>query len=147
MAPPGKNQAVEFTQILEELEGIPYETRPMFGCRANYVDGKIVLIFRDRPKNPRDNGLWLVTVREHHESLRRDFPMMRSHEIFGACRETGWQVLPLDDEDFEEAAMKACRLVRQRDPRIGKIPPKKKRTSKKTASKKARPKTRTTKRK
>lgn len=137
MAPPGKNQGVEFAQILEELEGIPYETRPMFGCRAIYVDGKIVLIFRDRPKNPRDNGLWLATTHDHHASLRRDFPMMRSLELFGTKGETGWQVLPLDDEDFEEAAMKACRLVRQRDPRIGKVPPKKTSTGK-TASKKRR---------
>ena len=35
---------------------------------------------------------------------------------------TGWQVLPTDAEDFEEAALRACELVLARDPRIGKVP-------------------------
>jgi hypothetical protein len=35
---------------------------------------------------------------------------------------TGWQVLPADAEDFEEAAQRACELVLAGDPRIGKVP-------------------------
>jgi hypothetical protein len=35
---------------------------------------------------------------------------------------TGWQVLPADAPDFEEAALRACDLVLAGDPRIGKVP-------------------------
>jgi len=93
----------------------------MFGCLAVYVEEKIVLILRDKPSSPEDNGVWLATTEQHHESLRRDFPHMRSIKILGE-KVTGWQVLPADSPDFEEAAHLACELVLARDPRIGKVP-------------------------
>jgi hypothetical protein len=93
----------------------------MFGCLAVYVDEKIVLILRDRPKNRADNGVWLATTQEQHESLRREFPSMRSIRVLGK-KVTGWQVLPADAADFEEAALHACELVLAKDPRIGKVP-------------------------
>ncbi len=95
----------------------------MFGCLAIYVRDKIVLILRDKgkPGQTADNGVWLATTREHHQSLRRDFPIMRSIQVLGK-KETGWQLLPSDVESFEEAALRACDLVLAGDPRIGKIP-------------------------
>ena len=97
------------------------ETRPMFGCLAIYVGDKIVLILRDKPGDAADNGVWLATTEEHHESLRREFPNMRSIQVFGK-KVTGWQVIPADAPDFEEAARRACELVAARDSRIGKVP-------------------------
>lgn len=114
---------MEFEFIMDELDGLNVVTKPMFGARGVYVDGKIVFILRDRPTSPADNGVWLATTLEHHESLREDFPMMRSLELFGPGP-TGWQNIPLDSDDFEEAVTKACRLVRAGDIRIGKIPKK-----------------------
>lgn len=111
---------IEFPFILEELEGLALETKPMFGARGVYVDGKIVFILRDRPTSIEDNGVWLATTPEHHASLASEFPSMRSIALFGPGV-TGWQVLPIDSEDFEESALRACRLVRSGDPRIGKI--------------------------
>jgi len=93
----------------------------MFGCLAIYVGNKIVLILRDKPAPDTDNGVWLCTTEEHHESLRREFPNMRSIRVFGK-KVTGWQVLPVDAPDFEEAALHACELIAARDPRIGKVP-------------------------
>ncbi len=93
----------------------------MFGCLAVYVGQKIVLILRDRPTAKADNGVWLATKPEHHESLRREFPNMRSIGVLGKAV-TGWQVLPADAADFEEAALHACELVLAGDKRIGKIP-------------------------
>ena len=58
-------------------------TRPMFGCLAVYVEDKIVLILRDKRDKTADNGVWLATTEEHHESLRREFPMMRSIQVLG----------------------------------------------------------------
>jgi len=93
----------------------------MFGCVAVYVEEKIVLILRDKPGADADNGVWLATTAEHHESLGREFPQMRSIGVLGK-EVTGWQVLPADAADFEEAAHRACELVLQGDPRIGKVP-------------------------
>lgn len=117
--------------VLEALAGLEPRTNPMFGCLAVYVGEKIVLILRDRRDHTAaDDGVWLATSQEHHESLRREFPSMRSIQVFG--REvTGWQVLPASAPDFETAARRACELIAASDPRIGKIPrrkgPKKKR--------------------
>jgi hypothetical protein len=93
----------------------------MFGCLAIYVKDKIVLILRDKPKSTVDSGVWLATTPEHHQSLRREFPNMRSIQVLGK-RVTGWQVLPVDAPDFESEALRACELVLAGDPRIGKIP-------------------------
>jgi hypothetical protein len=93
----------------------------MFGCLAVYVEEKIVMILRDRDDSPVDKGVWLATTAEHHASLRREFPRMRSIRLFGT-EATHWQVLPADEPDFEEMALRACELIRARDPRIGKVP-------------------------
>ena len=119
--------------VLDAIVSLAPETRSMFGCLAVYVGEKIVLILRDKPKGAKDNGVWLATREEHHASLRRDFPNMRSIGLLGK-EVTGWQVLPADAPDFEEAAMRACELVLAGDPRIGKIPGAR-RTSKSVAKK------------
>jgi hypothetical protein len=98
----------------------------MFGCLAVYVEDKIVLVLRDKVlrdkgKETADNGVWLATTHEHHQSLRVEFPNMRSIQVLGK-KVTGWQVLPADAPDFEAAALRACELIIARDPRIGKVP-------------------------
>jgi hypothetical protein len=107
--------------VLEAISSVSPWTRPMFGCLAVYVDVKIVLVLRDKQDHPADNGVWLATTVEHHESLRREFSAMRSIGVLGKGV-TGWQVLPTDAADFEELALRACELVVRRDPRIGKVP-------------------------
>lgn len=107
--------------VLDRIALLSPVTRPMFGCVAVYIEDKIVLILRDKPKSPADNGVWLATTADHHESLRREFPAMRSIRLFGK-KPSQWQVLPADDPDFETAAMQACKLILDRDPRIGKVP-------------------------
>ena len=94
----------------------------MFGCLAVYVNDKIVFALRDkRNETADDDGVWLATTVEHHESLQHDFPSMRLIRVLGK-KVTGWQVLPADAPDFEEAALRACEFVIARDPRIGKVP-------------------------
>ncbi|HTV51430.1 MAG TPA: hypothetical protein VME21_09590 [Steroidobacteraceae bacterium] len=112
--------------VLEALASLDIDTRRMFGCLAVYVKEKIVLILRERADYPADNGVWLATTAQHHESLRHDFPRMRSIGLLGH-EVTNWQVLPADAADFEEAALRACRLIVARDPRIGNIPKRRRR--------------------
>ena len=107
--------------VLDAIAPLSPETRPMFGCLAIYVGEKIVLILRDKPTYTADNGVWLATTEGHHLSLLPEFPNMRSIGLLGK-KVTGWQVLPVDAPDFEEAALHACDLVLAGDPRIGKVP-------------------------
>jgi hypothetical protein len=111
--------------VLDALAPLSPRTNPMFGCLAIYVgdkvQDKIVLILRDKSDQTADNGVWLATTEEHHQSLRREFPNMRSIQVLGK-KVTGWQVLPADAADFEQAALHACELVLAGDPRIGKVP-------------------------
>jgi len=116
-----QRKAVSHEFVLDAIAPLSPWTRPMFGCLAVYVKEKIVLVLRDKLKNTADNGVWLATTEEHHESLRREFPNMRSIKVLGKGV-TGWQVLPADAPDFEEAALRACELIVAGDPRIGKVP-------------------------
>ena len=116
-----QRKAVPHEFVLDAIASLSPRTHPMFGCLAVYVENKIVLILRDKREETADNGVWLATTAEYHESLRREFPNMRSIQVFGK-EVTGWQVLPADAPDFEEAALRACELVVASDPRIGKVP-------------------------
>jgi hypothetical protein len=116
-----QRKAVPHEFVLEALATLSPRTRPMFGCLAVYVADKIVLVLRDKRDKTADNGVWLATAEEHHESLRREFPNMRSIRVLGK-KVAGWQVLPVDAPDFEEAALRACEIIVARDPRIGKVP-------------------------
>jgi hypothetical protein len=119
--PVKRRKAVPYEFVLDALANLPTETRTMFGCLAVYLGDKIVLILREGRNPPADNGVWLATTKEHHQSLAREFPTMRSIQLFGN-KITGWQVLPADAPDFEQAALRACELIVARDPRIGKVP-------------------------
>lgn len=118
---PRQRKPIPHAFVLEAISALSPYTRPMFGCLAIYVKEKIVLILRDKPTSTADNGVWLATTEEHHQSLRREFPNMRSIQVLGKPV-TGWQVLPADAPDFESAALRACELVLAGDPRIGKVP-------------------------
>ena len=95
--------------------------------RANRETTEMLMFFqrRDKGDDGPDNGVWLATTIEHHESLRQEFPHMRSIGVLGKDV-TGWQILPATSPDFEESALRASELVMARDPRIGKVPKSKK---------------------
>lgn len=108
-----------FEFVLEAIAPLNPWTKPMFGCLAVYVKEKIVFLFCDKTESP-DCGIWLATTPEHHASLGEEFPSMRPIAVFWKI--SGWQNLPADSADFEQAALKACELVLRGDRRIGKIP-------------------------
>ena len=123
-----KSKALPHPFVLDALEAALPETRPMFGCLAVYVGEKIVMILRDKAGADPDNGVWLATIPEHHDSLRRELPSLRSITVFGSGV-TGWQVLPVTGPEFEEEALRACEMVLVGDRRIGKIPGEKRKTT------------------
>ena len=107
--------------VLEALEPVHPRTQSMFSAHAVYVGQKLVLFLRDSLKHPGDNGVWIATIPEHHASLCAELPSMRAIGLLDG-KIAGWQVLPIDAEDFEREALHACDLILRRDPRIGKIP-------------------------
>ena len=123
-----KKKALPHPFVLDALEAALPETRPMFGCIAVYVGEKIVMVLRDKGPQDPDNGVWLATIHEHHDSLRRELPSLRSITVFGSGV-TGWQVLPVTGAGFEEEALHACEMILVGDPRIGKIPGEKRKTT------------------
>ena len=118
---------IPFEFVLENLLPLNPIIKPMFGCHSIYIGERIMLILRQRNDHADDNGVWLATTHEHHSSLKKEFPSLRSIVLFNDGKgETGWQVIPLDGDDFETEVIHACELVLKRDPRIGKIPKSKK---------------------
>jgi hypothetical protein len=130
-----KRKSVPYEFVLDAMSELSPETRPMFDCTAIYVGDKIIGVLREKSDSSvEDNGMWLATTRDHHQSLRSDFPNMRSIRVLGEGI-TSWQVLPAGDPDFEEAALRACELILAGDPRIGKVPSSKGATRKMRARK------------
>lgn len=126
-----KQTQIPFSFILDYLLPLNPRIRPMFGSHAIYVKEKIVFIVRDRATHSECNGIWIATSKEHHKSLRKEFPRMHSVYVLSDGKgETGWQMLHSEAIDFESAAIHACELVLHGDPRIGKIPKPKKRKKK-----------------
>ncbi|MGI8893550.1 MAG: hypothetical protein ACR2GN_08815 [Bacteroidia bacterium] len=119
-----KTKKIPFDFVLEKLLPLQPEVKPMFGSFAVYVGEKIMLILRQRESYPEDNGVWIATSQQYHESLRKQFPI-RSIIAFGPG-ETSWQVLPESENQFESKATEICDLILKYDERIGRIPKKKK---------------------
>ena len=114
---------IPFNFAIENLFTLNPIVKQMFGCHSIYIDNKIVLALRD--KNDEDSGVWIGTSKEYHQSLKKEFPSMRSIQLFGPGT-SGWQLLPKDADDFESSVNRACELIIKGDERIGKIPKPKK---------------------
>ena len=120
-----KETQIPFSFVLERLDACSPVVKPMFGCFAIYRADKMLLILRNRKDHPTDNGVWLATAAEHHDSLKKIFPSMRPVRLLGG-KTTAWQNLPVTADDFEESVLLACELILKNDQRIGKIPKAKK---------------------
>jgi hypothetical protein len=93
---------------------------PMFGARAAYLDGRLMLCFAAREEPWR--GVLVCTERVNHASLRAQFPSLVAHPILPK-----WLYLAESADDFERVAAQLVLLARERDPRMGIIPPPRKR--------------------
>lgn len=114
-------RAVPFPFVFDHLAPLEPDIRPMFGCHALYCRGKIVLVLRKRRDHRSMNGVWVATTKEHHESLRKEIPCLRSIPLLGKG-ETNWQMIPEAHAAFESAVVRACELVVRADRRIGTEP-------------------------
>lgn len=97
----------------------------MFGAKAVYLHGMMVFCFSARTEPWR--GMLVCTDRTRHNSLTKDFPSLAPHPILPK-----WLYLSESAADFETTATKLVRLARQCDPRLGIVPPAKKRAKTKS---------------
>ncbi len=102
--------------ILDYLYPLPVRIKKMFGNHAVYVGEKIVLATRDNTNKPIDNGVWIATKTEYHESLKSQFPSIINLRLYNIRK---WLLLPSDCEDFEQVVIGICELIQANDPRIG----------------------------
>jgi hypothetical protein len=86
--------------------------RAMFGTKAVYLDGKIMLCFCAREEPWR--GLLVATDQARQAALQQEFPDLAAHPILGK-----WLYLSEGADSFERVAQRLVGLVRRRDPRIG----------------------------
>ncbi len=113
----GKIRPVHPHQWLwERLEAEPsFVLRSMFGAKALYLDGKIMLGFIAREEPWR--GVLVATDRTRHAALRENFPELVPHPILPK-----WLYLSESIDRFERTATALVVLVQHRDPRIGVVP-------------------------
>ncbi|MBO0858756.1 MAG: hypothetical protein J2P21_09865 [Chloracidobacterium sp.] len=125
---------IPFAFALEELDALSPAIKPMFGGVIVYIGGKMALFLYDREKLPGFNGVSLATTPEQYRSLAREFSSTRDAEP-KKIGERPWLHIPAEAADFEEQVLKACELILNGDPRIGRAPgPKKSDQSPKRAA-------------
>jgi hypothetical protein len=76
-------KSIPFDFVFDYLFPIIPAVKPMFGCHALYLEEKIILILRNRKDHAEDNGVWVATEFEHHETLRKEIPSLRRIFLFG----------------------------------------------------------------
>lgn len=113
-------QKIAFDFVIEQLYSRHPQVKPMFGAHGVYIDNKIICILRKRESYPNDNGIWIASPSENHESLKTLIPVLRKIEMFDE-NASDWLLIPFDDEEFETYANTFCSLVLHGDLRIGKV--------------------------
>lgn len=89
--------------------------RSMFGAKALYLDGKLMLCFCAGAEPWR--GMLVCTSREHHASLQAQFRELKPHPVLPK-----WLYLPEAASRFETVGRALVGAARQRDPRLGVVP-------------------------
>ena len=107
--------------VVESLVEEPtYLERPMFGCLAIYMHGRLSLLLTSGEEPW--NGLLIPTEHQFHEGIRKDFNDVVQHPVLKK-----WLYLPEASEGFESEASDIAEAVRMNDQRFGVEPKERKR--------------------
>jgi hypothetical protein len=99
--------------VFEPLEeDARFVLRKLFSFDAAYLDGRLYLAVAGG-KEPW-NGMMVCTSREHHASIRSQFPQLVPHKVLGK-----WLYLSQSHPEFESVAVELAAMARKRDPRLG----------------------------
>ena len=103
--------------LVEPLEGeATLLVKRMFGCQAVYLDGRMVLCLADKDEPWR--GVMVPMERDQQAAVIADLPTLTPHPVLPK-----WLYLSEGVDSFEADAQWLVQRIRQRDPRIGIIPP------------------------
>jgi hypothetical protein len=112
---------IPFAFALEELEALSPMVKSMFGGFAIYIGEKLVLFLYDQEKWPDFKGVSLATTPEHYRDIAQEFSSKRDAETQKIGKHP-WLLIPAGAVDFEEQVLKACEMILNGDPRIGRAP-------------------------
>jgi hypothetical protein len=108
-----KKKANPLLWLYEPLEGEErFLCKKFFSFDGAYLDGQLCLAIVSLAEPW--NGMMACTAREHHASLRAEFPALASHPVLGK-----WLYISQLHPEFESVATGLAELARQRDPRLG----------------------------
>lgn len=103
--------------LVEPLESDPtYLLKSMFGTKAVYLEGRMVLLLADKQEPWR--GVVVPMERNQHAALIASLPSLAPHPALPK-----WLYLPETLDSFEADAQWLVQQINQRDPRIGIVPP------------------------
>ncbi len=91
----------------------------MFGCRAGYLDDRLVLVLADTQEPW--NGVLIPTERSFHPDIRKEFPETTPHPVLGK-----WLYISQNSPSFETVASDLVELILRGDLRFGVAPKPKK---------------------
>ena len=99
--------------VIEPLMEEPsYLEKPMFGCQACYLYGRLVLALTSGEEPW--NGLLIPTDHQFHDAIRKEFRAVKQHPVLKK-----WLYLPETSEDFETVASDIVEAIRVNDRRFG----------------------------
>src|SRR5215813_5851677 len=120
--PIGATKTMPFAFAHEELDAMAPLIKPMFGGIVVYIGERMTLFLYDRDKlPPQFKGVSLATTPEHYRNLAQEFSSTRDASPVKIGKHP-WLHIPADAVDFEEQVLKACEMILNRDPRIGRLP-------------------------
>jgi hypothetical protein len=99
--------------VIESLIEEPsYLQKPMFGCLAIYLHGRLMLVLASGQEPW--NGLLIPTEHQFHDAIVKEFQEVVQHSVLKK-----WLYLPEATEDFETVASDIVEAVRMNDQRFG----------------------------
>jgi hypothetical protein len=108
-----KKKHIPLQWVIEHLMEEPsYLEKPMFGCLACYLHGRLVLLLTSGAEPW--NGLLIPTDYQFHDAIRKDFKTVKQHPVLKK-----WLYLPEASEDFESEAADVVEAIRMNDQRFG----------------------------
>jgi len=112
-SPKKKKKQYPLRWVVESLMEEPsYLEKPMFGCLAVYMHGRLSLLMTSGEEPW--NGLLIPTEHQFHDSIRQDFSNVVQHPVLKK-----WLYLPEASDDFETSAMEIVTIIRMNDQRFG----------------------------
>ena len=114
----GRQKPVAYPFVLEALEDLEPTTRAMFGSTAVYIGERVLFILRK--KGDPDDGVWVAFDEERGAEAVALLPNLVRIERLPNVR--CWRKLAERSPHFEDDVLEACRLARDAEGPLGKIP-------------------------